>query len=258
MIKTLYVLAIAIFLIASPLPCIVSRDCELINDISQCSTTVFLFGFFPSITDSNITYMTLIPLRWETISADWFKGYTGKFIIIGIYEIVVEPIAEFIYEPLEDKLRVKENPIFFTSISNDPDGIIVEEWWQFEESEPWIMIENPSYVYNESGYYNVSLRVIDDDGLNDTYMKRIKVYERLPKFQCKIDLISRTLTIVGYKVIGSNANYDWDDFENIGSGNCTLPSDGHLNIGDNITDCFGEIKLQYVPNGVIAGEWQFS
>lgn len=216
----------------------------------------FIIGLFPRVTFENITYLSLIPFGMETIARGGFDGRIGIIFIFGTIEPQA-PIASYTYEPSEDKLRVAENPIFFNSMSIDPDGVIVEQRWQFEEDGEWVEVDNPVYTYNESGYHQVTLRVTDNDGLTDEYTKRIKVYNRLPWFQVIPDYEESTLTITGTGVVGSSQNYAWEDFVNIGEGSCTLPSTGHPDIGDVFTDCLGEIIIQYVPNGVISCQWQF-
>ncbi len=216
----------------------------------------FIIGLFPKVTIENITYLSLIPFGMKTIAKDGFDGRIGIILIFGTIKPQA-PIASYTYEPSEDKLRVIENPIFFNSTSIDPDGVIVEQWWQFEEDGEWVEGDNHVYIYNESGYHQVTLRVTDNDGLTDEYTKRIRVYNRLPWFQVIPDYEESTLTITGVGFVGGNQNYGWEDFANIGEGSCTLPSTGHPDIDDVITDCLGEIIIQYVPNGVIACEWQF-
>jgi len=217
----------------------------------------FIIGLFPRVTGENITYLSLIPFGMETIAKDRFDGRIGIIFIFGTCEPQA-PIASYTYEPSEDKLRVIENPIFFnSSTSIDPDGVIVEQWWQFEEDGEWVEVDNPVYIYNESGYHQVTLRVTDNDGLTDEYTKRIRVYNRLPWFQVIPDYEESALTIIGVGFVGGNQDYDWEDFANIGEGSCTLPSTGHPDINDVFTDCLGDIIIQYVPNGVIACEWQF-
>jgi len=216
----------------------------------------FIIGLFPRVTGENITYLSLIPFGMETIAKDGFDGHIGIILIFGTYEPQA-PIASYTYEPSEDKLRVIENPIFLNSTSIDPDGVIVEQWWQFEEDGEWVEGDNHVYIYNESGYHQVTLRVTDNDGLTDGYTKRIRVYNRLPWFQVIPEYEESTLTITGVGFVGGNQNYDWEDFANIGEGSCTLPSTGHPDIGDVFTDCLGEIIIQYVHNGVISCQWQF-
>jgi len=251
--KTIFSLLIGGLLFLSTLGFTIGANNSEINQIIPINNRII--GLFPSVTNDNITYLSLLPLGMLVIPEEKFDGYMGNFLIIG--KLLEDPIASFTYEPSEDKLRVINNTITFASTSTDPDGDIIEQWWQFEEGGEWIKTNNPFYIYNESGYHQVTLRVIDNDGLNDTFYDHIRVYERLPTYQCIQNIYEGTLSIVGYHVVGSTANYDWIDFENIGNGSCILPNDGHPIIGDIITNCSGEIIIQYVPNGVISCEWMF-
>ena len=215
---------------------------------------VNIFGLFPQEVGDVIVYLSIFPFGWTAIYKDYFTGGLG-LTIRGTYNSSIPPQADFIYFPSKDVLRVEGNPFLFKSMSNDLDGNIIEEWWKFSDSEPWVMTEEPIYIFSEPGYYNVSLRVIDNDGINNTCSKRIRIYDRTPTYQCNQGFDN--LTIVGYHVVGSSDNYNWSDFRNVGSGNCVLPTSGYPEIGDVISDCSGLIILQYIPNGVISGSWQF-
>ncbi|MBN1861448.1 MAG: hypothetical protein JW840_08315 [Candidatus Thermoplasmatota archaeon] len=213
-----------------------------------------IFGFFPRVVGDVIIYLSLSPFGWRTIYKDYFHGSLG-FIIRGTYTSFIHPQAGFIYFPLKDQLRVVGTPIFFKSLSTDLDGEIIEEWWKYDDSEPWVLTDEPCFSYTEPGYHNVSLRVIDNDLLNATCTLRLRIYERTPTFQGLQGV--ENITIVGYHIIGSIAVYNWSDFQNVGSGSCVIPPEGHPQIGDVITNCSGLIILQYVLNGVIAGYWNF-
>jgi len=254
MMKKMIGILVCMLLIATALPTTSIMAVETEKETPVDVT--FIIGLFPKVTAENITYLSLIPFGMKTIAKGGFDGRIGIILIFGTIKPQA-PIASYTYEPSEDKLRVIENPIFLNSTSIDPDGVIVEQWWQFEEDGEWVEVVNPVYIYNESGYHQVTLRVTDNDGLTDEYTKRIRVYNRYPWFQVIPDYEESTLTITGAGFVGNSQDYGWDDFANIGEGSCTLPSTGHPDIGDVFTDCLGEIIIQYVPNGVIACEWQF-
>jgi PKD repeat protein len=243
---------ILLFLGISAMPNISSNN-NIHNNKSSLEV-VNIFGFFPQVIGDVIIYLSLYPFGWKTIYKDYFTGGLG-ITIRGTYNKSIPPQADFLYLPSEDVLRVKGNPFLFVSISADLDGEIIEEWWKFNDSEPWIMTDDPNYIFSESGYYNVSLRVIDNDGIITTRTKRIRIYERTPTYQGNQG--SNTVTIVGYHLVGSTNNYNWSDFRNVGSGNCVIPTSGHPEIGDVIKNCSGTVVLQYIPNGVISGSWQF-
>jgi PKD repeat protein len=249
-------LAIGIFVLlfgTSFIPSI-SGDTNTIRNKKSSLEVIKIFGLFPKVIGDIIIYLSLNPFGWKTIYKDHFKGSFG-LTIVGSYNTSIPPQADFIYFPSKDVLRVKGNPFFFKSLSTDLDGEIIEEWWKFNDLEPWVMTNDPNYIFSEPGYYNVSLRVIDNDGFNNTYTKRIRIYERTPTYQGIQG--SNYVTIVGLHVVGSTKYYNWSDFRNVGSGSCVLPSSGHPEIGDVITDCYGAVILQYIPNGVISGSWYF-
>jgi hypothetical protein len=84
------------------------------------------------------------------------------------------PIANFTYTT--QGLSV----IFNASSSSDPDGIITSWYWDFGDGVNGSG-ELITHHYLISGSYNVTLTVADDDGSNNSVMKRITVYE--PKLQ---------------------------------------------------------------------------
>ncbi|UCB58245.1 MAG: right-handed parallel beta-helix repeat-containing protein [Thermoplasmatales archaeon] len=165
-----------------------------------------------------------------------------------------EPVASFIYIPNYDINRT--TPIQFISTSTDANGFIVEQQWQMGEAAEWVIVDNPTHLFEEPGFYPVSLIVTDDTGNSSKiYTRLVRVDPFVPIIRCSKNTVERTLTVTGYVVYGSAGNYLWEDFENTGTGSCTIP-DGALSIGDVITDCTGQIKLEY-KNGAIAGEWIF-
>jgi len=165
-----------------------------------------------------------------------------------------EPVASFIYIPNYGINRT--TPIQFISTSTDANGSIVEQQWQMGEAAEWVIVDNPTHLFEEPGFYPVSLIVTDDTGgSSKIYTRLVRVDPFVPIIRCSINTVEQTLTVTGYVVYGSAENYLWEDFENTGTGSCTIP-DGTLSIGDVITDCTGQIKLEY-KNGAIAGEWIF-
>jgi parallel beta-helix repeat protein len=165
-----------------------------------------------------------------------------------------EPVASFVYNPNYGINRT--TPIQFISTSTDANGSIVEQKWQIGETAEWIIVDNPEHFFEEPGFYQVSLIVTDDTGNSSKiYTRLVRVDPFVPIIRCNKNTIEQTLTVTGYVVYGSAGDYLWEDFVNTGNGSCTLP-DGALSINDVITDCTGQIKLEY-KNGAISGEWIF-
>jgi PKD repeat protein len=252
--KKAFAAGILVFLLGTSFMPITGGNTNYTKNEKSSLEVINVFGLFPKVIGDIIIYLSLSPFGWTTIYKDYFDGSFG-LTIKGTYNTSIPPKADFIYFPSKDVLRVEGNPFFFKSMSTDLDGEIIEEWWKFDDSEPWVMTDNPYHTFTESGSYNVSLRVIDDDLIEDTYTKRIRIYDRTPTYQAIQG--SNSLTIVGFYVVGSTENYNWSDFQNVGSGSCILPTSGHPDIGDVITGCNGMVILQYVPNGVVSGSWNF-
>lgn len=81
------------------------------------------------------------------------------------------PSADFDYFPANPK--VGDN-IVFTDRSYDPDGEIVEWYWNFGDGTASNK-QNPTHEYDEPGTYIVTLKVKDNDGLYGSISKTITV-----------------------------------------------------------------------------------
>ena len=90
------------------------------------------------------------------------------------------PTADFSYELDYTSYTVWE--IDFTDMSTDSDGTIVSWSWDFDDGNT-ITTQNPSHTYSYDGTYTVMLTVTDNDGLDDSTSKTIKVYHQTPKIQ---------------------------------------------------------------------------
>ena len=44
-----------------------------------------VFGLFPSVSDDEITFLSLPAFRWLTIPKETFEGHIGIFLIFGSY-----------------------------------------------------------------------------------------------------------------------------------------------------------------------------
>ncbi len=66
---------------------------------------------------------------------------------------------------------VGEAIIFNSSGSDDVDGNIVEYRWDFGDESGYYYGENPVHTYSETGTFLITLRVTDNEGLEDTAIK---------------------------------------------------------------------------------------
>ena len=87
------------------------------------------------------------------------------------------PIADFTYEP--------ENPaageeVQFTDRSTDPDGEIVEWFWDFGDGSTSTE-QNPVHVFEALGNYQVTLTVTDDQGSESSVTKTVSVANAPPE-----------------------------------------------------------------------------
>ena len=83
----------------------------------------------------------------------------------------IPPVA--LFEPDRSEL-VSYESVGFTNDSYDPDGWVVAQAWDFADggtSATW----NAAHAYSRSGWYDVTLTVVDNDGLSDSTTRRVHV-----------------------------------------------------------------------------------
>jgi PKD repeat protein len=89
------------------------------------------------------------------------------------------PKADFTWEP-QSPLMLEE-VVFDPSPSQDPDGRIVDNEWDFDNDGKFeIRASHPrlqKHTFSHGGAHRVCLRVTDNDGLTDTACKEVKVSE---------------------------------------------------------------------------------
>ncbi len=155
-------------------------------------TTYWNIGALHGVIGTNVTSLdggtsTLLQLTWSTegictgiytISAEASvvldESYTADNTLID-GEVTVnatgQPEAKFTYSPTNPK--VGEN-ITFTSTSTDPNGTIVSWDWTFDDGSIGSG-EVVTHAYAETGIYNVTLNVADNEGLCNIVWKPVKV-----------------------------------------------------------------------------------
>lgn len=107
--------------------------------------------------------------------------YNAKFVIKSEagcldsvnYDIVVnELVADFSF----NDACVNEE-VLFNELSYSSDGFPVVSWvWNFGDDSELTTEQNPTYVYDESGYYDVGLIATNLQGCLDTAQKIIQIY----------------------------------------------------------------------------------
>jgi len=82
------------------------------------------------------------------------------------------PVANFTFTPSNP---YPGDTVSFTDVSTDPDGIIVNWTWDFDDGHTGYE-QNPGHAYDASGIYTVTLTVTDDQGAADSTSKQVTVY----------------------------------------------------------------------------------
>ena len=85
------------------------------------------------------------------------------------------PHADFSYSPTN---AYEEDLIQFYDESYDADGYIVEWYWNFGDGS-YSYQQNPSHVYSNAGYYDVTLTVTDNEGASDSISKLIYIQDSM-------------------------------------------------------------------------------
>jgi len=109
------------------------------------------------------------------------------------------PIADFTYTPI---LPNQGETVQFNATAIDHDGTIVNYTWYF--GYHIIYGKNPTYQFNDSGIYLISLEVKDDNDVTDTVAKSIPV---------SFDMMHITNTSVGWNFISTPYNQQLDSYE---------------------------------------------
>ncbi|HEC82782.1 MAG TPA: PKD domain-containing protein, partial [Thermoplasmatales archaeon] len=122
------------------------------------------------------------------------------------------PVANFSYTPLNPTTA---DIINFTDLSNDLDGFIINWTWNFGDGSTSYQ-QNPTHQYLDSGIYNVTLVVTDNDGATNSITKQIIVITKpnpdyiLITFKTVNEIddcsISTNLTL---KIYASSFNYTY-------------------------------------------------
>jgi PKD repeat protein len=93
--------------------------------------------------------------------------------------ILISPTANFTYSP--EYVAVNQSVTFDASGSFDPDGTIVTYIWDFGDGNiTTTYTPIVTHIYKSANTYEVTLTVIDDDGLIDQVAKFIVVYTTVP------------------------------------------------------------------------------
>ena len=97
---------------------------------------------------------------------------------IRVVEKYIPPVADFRIR-MVDNTSSEKTFMFDASASDDPDGYIKYYDWDFDGDGKYdkkvYRLDNISWSFNESGYYDVTLEVEDWDGMKSTTSRILKV-----------------------------------------------------------------------------------
>jgi PKD repeat protein len=112
--------------------------------------------------DDGVYTVTLIVVDDD----DEVDTYSDNVIISN-----VAPVANFSWSPI---YPTTSDLVNFTDLSYDTDGSVVNWSWDFGDGNN-SYTQNPSHQYENYGEYIITLKIIDNQGLNDTINKNISV-----------------------------------------------------------------------------------
>lgn len=117
------------------------------------------------------------------------------------------PVAAF--DHVADHLQVT----FDASASTDPDGTITAYSWDFGDDNTGSGV-NPSHTYAESGAYEVTLTVTDDDGATDALSRQVTVVANAapePAFEASVTHLQASFDAsASSDPDGTIVSYEWD------------------------------------------------
>jgi len=104
----------------------------------------------------------------------------GYYEFIFVPGVPVPPTAAFTYSPITP--IVSETVTFNASLSTPNGGSIANYTWNFDDGTPPVTETDPitTHAFLSSGTFNVTLTVIDTEGLNDTAWQTITVSTTIP------------------------------------------------------------------------------
>lgn len=113
------------------------------------------------------------------------------------------------------KVDCNVNPVQFTDLSYVHGGGSVKTWnWNFgdpaSDETNTSSLEFPSHLFTSAGTYSVTLFCAAIDGVNDTMVKQVTVYDPL-NVNAGIDHVisSDSATVLAGTATGSSGNYSW-------------------------------------------------
>ncbi|NIA09775.1 MAG: PKD domain-containing protein [Nitrospiraceae bacterium] len=170
-----------------------------------------------------------------------FGLFMTFFIPMSIADTNQPPHADFYWTP-SSGIKTGDTVTFHDNSTDD--GTIIAWEWDFGDGN-YSIIQNPTHVYYNNGRYDVTLRVIDNNGSNDSVTKQITILNRPPVADAGPDQVVN-VTLVSFDGSGSSdmdgtiVTYRWNFGDGkTGTGETTThnySSDGKYVVTLNVTD----------------------
>jgi hypothetical protein len=116
------------------------------------------------------------------------------YLEVTVSEANKEPISGYSFTPLNPTTK---DSIQFTDTSYDSDGTITEWFWNFGDGNSSTS-RTPTHTYAQSGQYNVTLQVTDNDGITNskTAVVSISTPKSTPGFEFLIVLCAIAFVLI--------------------------------------------------------------
>ena len=190
-----------------------------------------------------------------TIEYSFRRGTVGG--IAGVGSSQQPPIADFSYAP---DSPYTYSQISFDNLSQDPDGIIVAYAWYFGDAGR-ARTENAKHAYLRPGDYDVTLTVVDNDGLSGSCTKTVHVANRPPEAGWKVKVQPSNE--------GLTADFDWSvDQERHGSYPQGFEPEGPTDLDDILFEDLSTVQgglgdIDFVDTSddwdgeIVSWDWEF-
>ena len=146
------------------------------------------------------------------------SSLTGSALVV----VYPEPSANFTFT-----IECQGDPTQFTDGSSIPSGSIIEWDWEFGDGLGTSNEQNPSYIYNSFGSFNVELVVTSDNGCQDIISKSVTVYPTPEAdFIFTPECLGNTTEFTDMSSLGSGniISWAWDFGDGTGTSNEQNPS----------------------------------
>ncbi|MBL4755926.1 MAG: PKD domain-containing protein [Flavobacteriales bacterium] len=214
--------------------------------------TTGCFTMDVSFTDTSTANMTIVNWYWTFGDGDTSGSAIPSphtYSDTGQYDITLVTTSFQCTDTLTKKAFITVNGVFPELVSDTLTGCLplmvnltdsstgtspVLSWsWDFGDGSALDTVQNPTHTYNDTGFYDVKLIVVDSNGCTDTIMKDnyIRPTFPYPEFNFSVNTcIGENINITN-TAVGIGLNYFWD-FGDGSTDSVLNPAHSYLDTGN--------------------------